>query len=86
MVNKDRERLVVVQVCIDTNGKYSIDGPTFEKDGVVRVGTSWVGDGEPDATAIAIGAALRRYRQHFKDSAIKAYGEKAKPKIQLVTP
>jgi hypothetical protein len=85
MVNRDRERLVILQVCIDTAGKYSIDGPLANDEGKFKVGTSWVGDGEPGPTAIAVGAALKTHRDRFKASAVKAYADKAKPKIHLAT-
>ena len=86
MVNRNRERLVVIQICIDTDGKYSIDGPIPNDTAKIKLGTSWHGDGAAGPTAVAAGAAMRRYHEYFKESARKTYDNNGKPVIKLVTP
>jgi len=62
-------RHVVAHICIDENGVYSFDAPTYEQGGTVGFGTQQVGDkpGNIDGTVEGLRATLKLFHDYFKD-------------------
>ena len=55
-------RLVVAKVCIDSEGKYSIDAPGPDQGGTMGWGTSSAGDGDLESTVSLLIATLRYWQ------------------------
>jgi hypothetical protein len=57
------KRFVVAHVCLDSDGKYSIDAPGPDQGGTMGFGTSSVENGELEGTMRLLEATLKSWHE-----------------------
>lgn len=65
------KRLVVAKVCLDTDGRYSLDAPSFDQGGTVGFGTQWFGQCSIEETVVGLRHVLQFFDEHLKEEAAK---------------
>lgn len=55
-----RKRYVVARVCLDSEGKYSVDAPGLDQGGTLGFGTASVDEGDLESALRLLEVALKR--------------------------